>query len=546
MPPVITFLSRFLESSPLRHARFRRFYLGSISTALGYTMQSTVAAWLMTTLTPSALMVALVQTASTAPGLLFGLMAGVLADIVDRRRLVLFTQLVLLIATAALAAAALIGVVGPVLLLSLTFVIGLGFTLYMPAQQATSGDLVPRAELSSAVALSSIAMNLARAVGPALAGAAVAWLGSASALLVSAACFIMMMAALRGWQAAPRVIVGVPETLLSGLHSGLRFARHSPLLRAFILRNLSFTCCASALWALLPVVARDQFASGAGGFGTLLAAFGAGAVAGGSVMPSNLRRFSLNAVATAGVVLWAASVLLVALAPGMPVALLGACGAGVAWVSVLASLGAGIQSSVPAWVRARAVSMGLMAVQASLALGSLAWGALASAVGTRTALLSSAALTLALLALNRFVRISLGSEADVLPRGALPDLVVAVEPQPDDGPVLVQIEYRIALANQPAFLRAIHLLEAVRRRNGATSWRVFRDLEEPERFVERYIIASWAEYVRLRARLTLADQALQQHIEQLQRPDVPVRISRLLSVGREAADTEEPAPSAAR
>ena len=542
MPPRAAFLAGLFESSPLRHPRFRLFYVGSISTALGYTMQSTVAAWLMATLTPSALMVALVQTASTAPGLLFGLVAGVLADIVDRRRLVLFTQLVLLVATSALAAAAAADGLGPVLLLSLTFLIGLGFTLYMPAQQATSGDLVPRAELSTAVALSSIAMNLARAVGPALAGAAVAWFGSATALVVSGACYLVMMAALRGWQGAPRIIVGVPETLLSGLHSGLRYARHSPLLRAFIIRNLSFTCCASALWALLPVVARDQFGSGAGAFGTLLAAFGAGAVAGGSMMPRNLRRFSLDAVATAGVVLWAASVLLVAVAPTVWVALLGTCGAGVAWVSVLASLGAGIQSSVPAWVRARAVSMGLMAVQASLALGSTAWGALASAAGTRLALLASAALMVVLLGLNRFVRISLGSEADVLPRAALPDLAVAVEPQPEDGPVLVQLEYRIEPANHQAFLRAIHSLEAVRRRNGATSWRVFRDLEERDRFVERYIVASWAEYVRLRARLTLADQALQQLIEQLQRPDASVRISRLLGVGRGDAEADDPSP----
>lgn len=541
MPSSTDYLSRSFQSSPLRHARFRLFYLGAIGTALGYTMQSTVAAWLMATLTPSALMVALVQTASTMPGLLFGLLGGVLADIVDRRRLLLVTQIVLLAATAALAAATIGGALGPVSLLALTFLIGLGFTFYMPAQQATSGDLVPRAELPAAVALGAIAMNLARAVGPALAGAMAAWLGSASALVASAACFVVMMAALRGWQSAPRVIVGVPETLLSGLHSGLRYARHSPLLRALIVRNLSFTCCASALWALMPVIARDQFGSGAGGFGSLLAAFGAGAVAGGSAMPRNLRRFPLDAFATAGVILWVGSVLLLAVTPIITVALVGACGAGVAWVSVLASLSAGIQSSAPAWVRARAVSMGLVAVQASLALGSVAWGWLASVAGTQAALLGSAALMMVLLALNRVARISLGNEADVLPRVQLPDVAMAFEPQLDDGPVLVQIEYRVEQANQPAFLRAIYSVESVRRRNGATSWRIFRDLENRERFVERYIVASWAEYVRLRARLTIADQALQQRVEQLQRPQVPVRISRLLGVGPASAEAAGPA-----
>src|SRR4249920_1197405 len=190
MMPVLTALrARLLDDSPLRHATFRLFYLGSIGSALGYTMQATVAAWLMATLTPSALMVALVQTASTAPSLLFGLVAGTLADIVDRRRVVLFTQILLLASTVILAAATLAGMIGPVSLLLLTFLVGIGFTFYMPAQQALVNDLVPRMELPRAVALSAVAFNVARAVGPALAGAVAAWLGSGSAILVSSLAF---------------------------------------------------------------------------------------------------------------------------------------------------------------------------------------------------------------------------------------------------------------------------------------------------------------------------------------------------------------------
>src|SRR5437762_14162230 len=209
-------VSRLFESSPLRKRAFRRFYFGSVGAALGYTMQATIAAWLMATLTPSALMVALVQTASTAPTLLFGLFAGTLADIVDRRRLILVTQIGLLVATLLLGIAALAGVIGPASLLLLTFIVGTGFTFYLPAQQASINEMVPRAELARAVALGAVAFNVARAVGPALAGAVAAWLGSGSALIGSALFFVIMIVAMRKHKRRDIALPGVPERLLSG------------------------------------------------------------------------------------------------------------------------------------------------------------------------------------------------------------------------------------------------------------------------------------------------------------------------------------------
>jgi len=235
-------------------------------------------------------------------------------------------------------------------------------------------------------------------------------------------------------------------------------------------------------------------------------------------------------VVTSGVLLWTAATLLIAAADYTAVALAGALGAGVAWVCVLASLSAGTQSTAPAWVRARAVAMNLVAVQASLALGSVLWGAVASAAGTRVALAASAALLFLLHLVNRGVQVRMGTEADVTPGVQLPDLAIAVEPLPDDGPVLIQIEYRIAPENQEAFLRAIHAVARVRRRNGASSWRVFRDLGEDGLFVERFVIASWAEYVRLRTRMTVADRKLQDRVEELQRPDTTLRVSRLIGI----------------
>jgi len=534
-----TFLNESLASSPLRLAPFRRFYVGSIGTAIGYTMQATVAAWLMATLTPSALMVALVQTASTAPSLLFGLFAGSLADIVDRRRVILSTQFVLLAASTLLGAATLAGWIGPAARLAITFLIGAGFTFYLPASSATINDLVGRADLPRAVALGAVAFNVARAVGPALAGAIAAAIGTGNALLVSAAMFVPMIVSMQRRPKRERPLPGIPETILSGVQSGLRYARHSSAMRSLIIINLSFAVCASAFWALLPVIARDQLGLGAGGYGLLSAGFGIGAVAGALSIPRLLAHKSVSSVVALGTVLWTVATILVATAHLTILALVGAFCCGMAWVSVFASLSAATQSSAPAWVRARAVAMNLVAVQASLAIGSAFWGAIASATDTRTALgVSAAALVVALL-VNRRRRVRMGEEADVTPSHHLPEVAMIAEPLPDDGPVLIQIEYQIEPANRPAFLRAIHAVEPTRRRNGAASWRVYRDLGADGRFVERYIITSWSEYVRLRTRMTVTDRKIQDRVSELQQKDVPIRVSRLLGVNeREFLESE--------
>ncbi len=493
-------------------------------------MQATVAAWLMATLTPSALMVALVQTASTAPSLLFGLLAGALADIVERRRVVLTTLIVLFVATAGLGIATLLGWIGPLTLLALTFIIGAGFTFYLPAQQASVNDLVARQDIPRAVALGAVAFNLARAVGPAMAGAIAAWVGTGNASIASACFFLVTIMTVKSWKKVAPALPGVPERLFSAVRSGLRYARHSPLMRALLIRNLSFSLCASVLWALLPVIARDQLSLGAGGFGLLSAGFGTGAVIGALMITRQIQRLSLNTVVNASILLWIAATLLIASTSVTVVALAGMFGTGAAWVGVFASLSSGTQSAAPAWVRARAVAMNLVAVQASLALGSAIWGSLASLFDIRTALAASAGVMFFLLILNRDVRVRLGNDAEVTPGAPLPELALAVPPLPDDGPVLIQVEYRIAAENVTAFLHAIHAIERTRRRNGAEDWRVFRDIGEQDCFVERYIISSWAEYVRQRSRMTVTDRELQERVVKLQRSNVQVRVSRLIGI----------------
>jgi MFS family permease len=527
---LVALVKERLATSPLRHPPFRAFYAGSIGTAAAYTMQATVAAWLMATLTPSELMVALVQTASTIPTLLFGLGAGALADLVDRRRVILATHVLLLAVTVVLGGAALAGRIDPTTLLVLTFLIGAGFTFYLPAAQASVNDLVTRSELPRAIALGAVAFNVARAVGPALAGALAAWIGTGSALVVAAVFFVPMIVAMRAAKPREFALPGIPETLFAGIRSGLRYVRHSPAMRSLIIRNLGFSTCASALWALLPLIARDQLGMGAGGYGLLFATFGIGAVAGALAIPGQLGRRSLNAVVAFGGVLWALATLLVAITDRPWLALIGTFGAGMAWVTVLASLSAGTQSTAPAWVRARAVAMGLVATQTSLALGSAVWGAIATVAGTRYALMLSAFIAVVLHLLSRRIRVHMGTEADVTTGVRLPDLAVTYEPSPDDGPVLIQIDYQIRPEQRESFLRAVHAVEPSRRRNGAESWRVFRDLGEEGRYVERFIVASWAEFVRLRTRMTVADRELADRVALHQQPGVPIRISRFLGI----------------
>ncbi|MEP7084800.1 MAG: MFS transporter, partial [Betaproteobacteria bacterium] len=528
-------VARQFESSPLRHGQFRMFYFGTIAAALGYMMQTTIAAWVMATLTPSALMVALVQTASTAPALIVGLVAGTMADLVDRRKLIIVNMIVLSAATLVLGALTLFDLINPVLLLLVTFVVGAAFTFYMPAQSASVNELVGREELPRAIALNAVAYNVARAIGPALAGAIAAALGSGSAMLLSAAAFALMIVAVRTWKVHARPLPGVPETLLSGVMSGIRYARHSVAMRTLIIRSLIFTICASALWALLPVIARDQLHLDAGGFGVLLGGFGVGAVVGALAVPGQLKAKPLNAVVTSGVILWMVATVLIAATEYTALALLGTGCAGMAWVSVHASLSAGLQSTAPGWVRARAVAIGLIAVQASMALGSVLWGSLASALGTHIALGISAAALIVLHMLNRGVTVRMGSEADVTPGTQLPTLTFADQPEPDDGPVLIQIEYLIERERRADFMRAVEKAEPTRLRNGATSWRVFRDLAEEGRFVERYVLASWGEYVRLRNRMTMADRKIQEQVDAHQKEGVPIRVSRLIGINERDA-----------
>ena len=514
----------------LGYPAYRRVFSGALSMSIGYTTISTLAAWLMASLTPSAMMVALVQTATTLPALAFGLLAGAMADTLDRRGVLLATQILLLLASIAVGSLTLLGTMSPALLLGSVFVLGSGFVVALPALQAIVNDLVPHRQLPSATALTATAFSASRIVGPALAAAAAAYLGSGWALLGSAAFFLVMIAALHGWQSAAPGIPGLPERLFASVRSGLRYTRHTPEIRTLLAHYSSFGFCAASLLALLPVLARDQFGFGAMGFGMLSACFGAGAVGGAQTTPHLLRKGRIHAAIATGTIVSASGILITAATAMTAGAIAGTVLAGFGWGCVFAALSAGIQNTAPAWVRARAVSVGMVASQAAMAAGSAVWGAIASLAEARVALMASVLLTLALLALKRRGRLFLKDEADVKAGVHLPELSFDQEPGPEDGPVLIQIEYAIDAENEQEFLQLIRSMEPIRRRNGARDWHIFRDLEMAGRFIERFVVHSWAEYMRLRARTTETERALGAGVARTQRAGVPVIISRLIAI----------------
>jgi len=495
--------------SPLAHAVFRALWLASCVSNVGTWMHDASAAWLMTGLAPSPLMVSLMQTATSLPFFLLALPAGALADIVDRRRLLLATQAWMLLVATLLGVCTVAGRTGPTLLLALTFAMGLGNALNAPAWQATTPDLVPREELAAAVALGGVSVNVARAVGPALGGLLVAALGAGWVFLLNAASFLGVVVVLARWQReVPPHSRLPPEDVPGAMRAGVRYVRHSAPFRAVLARTIAFVVPASALWALLPLFARRGLGLSATGYGLLLGCLGAGALVGAAILPRIRERLTSDRLVLAGAAVFAVVSAVLALARVPLVAAGGLFVGGVAWMGAMSTLSVAAQNAVPAWVRARALAVGLLAVQGSLAAGSLLWGVVATHSDIPTALVAGAAMLLVgAVAARRFALHGL-SNLDLRPdpRWSLPQ--TAYQLDGDEGPVLVTVEYQVDPATTEEFLQAMRRLEPVRRRDGAIRWDIYRDTEDPNRWLEVFVVESWLEHLRQHERVTAADRVL--------------------------------------
>ena len=508
--------------SPLRHRALRALWLSGGIFFIGNAMHNMAASWLMIELTGSAFLAALVQTASFLPMFLLSLPAGVLADTVDRRRLMLRTQRVYAAVALLLTAMAFSRGVGPATLLLFTFVLGACTALQSPSWNSAVSDAVAREELPQAITLVAMAFNGARAIGPALAGAVFAWLGGGAVFALAVLSALAMSYTTRRHPPRPHPKGKLPaERLWGGMLAGLRYARHSPATFAQLVRTLAYSGLGSALWALLPVIAQ-QLGLGAAGFGLLMGCLGTGAVAAGFVIARLRTHLGLDALAAGCCLVFAGVMAIAALSTWHALVYAALVLGGAAWMAMMSTFNAATQTSAPPWVRARAASLHTLCALGSFALGSALWGAVSGLLGLTAALCIAAAAMVASIALARPFPLRMGAEKEVTLATPWEDLFVAHEPEFEAGPVAVEIAYRIQAEDAPQFLDAVQQLAVPRRRDGATFWRIYRDLGDPSCYVERFIVTSWADYLRQRTRATLADQELEAQARSFQMQGYPI------------------------
>jgi MFS family permease len=526
--------------APLSQPTFRALWLAVLVGNIGTWMHDVAAAWVMAERTGSALWVAAVQSATTLPVVLFALVAGTLADIVDRRKYLIATQLWMFCMATLLAVLAQAGQLQPWSLLALTFALGVGAAMAMPAQAAMTPELVPRAMLAPAVALNSAGMNIARSIGPALGGIVVAQFGAPWAFALNALTFLGVVVVLWRWQRAPSASLLPPEAFGAALRAGLRYAAHASVFQSVLVKSACFFLFASALPALLPIVVRTDLGAGSGTYGLLLGCIGIGALAGAVLLPRLRARMDRDRLVLLASLLCAVSLLGLAwLRPRallFPVMLLN----GLAWISVLSSLQIAAQTAVPAWVRARALSLYIVVFALGMASGSLVWGALAQQWSTSIALtIAAVGLVLVSLWSLRF-RLGAAEALDVAPSAHWPEPLVAGAPENDRGPVLVTVEYRIALADRVTFLERMRALGQSRRRDGAVQWGVMEDAQQPGVYLEYFLVASWLEHLRQHQRVTGEEHRLQDMLRRMHEGETPPQVRHFIG-GAPGAQTVSPA-----
>ena len=509
--------------SPLRIPVFRALWIATVVSNIGTWMHDVGAGWMMTTLTDSPVMVAMVQTATTLPIFLLAMSAGALSDILDRRRYILVMQVWMTAVAALLAVLTFGGLSSAWVLLLLTFALGVGQAMMLPAWAAITPELVPRSELKQAIALNSMGINVARAIGPALAGGIIAVSGSGAVFALNALSFCGVMVVLYRWQRTPVVSELPAERFFGALRAGMRYARHSSALHAALIRGGGFFLFASAAWALLPLVAKGMVNGGPQAYGLLLASLGGGAVGGALLLPRIQSRYSSDVLVAATTLLYAATMLVLAIEHRLLPLCLAMAAAGVAWISVLSSLRVAAQLSLPDWVRARGLSVFMTVFMGSMALGSLLWGKVAALSDISVALLVASAGSVVSVIVTWRWKLADIEGLDLTPSMHWPAPLVHEGVEVDQGPVLITIEYQVRQGCRAEFLKALSRLAPSRLRDGGYGWGVYEDTEKANCFIESFHADSWLEHLRQHERVTADDRQLQQKVEsQLQEGSQPL------------------------
>ena len=499
--------------APFQHRVFIILWVATVVSNVGGWMYSAASSWLMTSLDAKPLTVSLVQAANALPMFLFAVPAGALADIIDKRRFIIVLEILITIVSAIFAALVSADLVSPVTLLLFTFLISLFGALEAPAWQSIVPQLVPKQDLAPAIAANSVGINISRAIGPAIGGVIIIGFGIAAPFWLNAISNLGVIGVLLWWRSPQKRRDSMPaERFTSAIRTGFRYMRHNRRLRATLARAVGFFLFASAYWALLPLVARNQIAGGPELYGALLGAIGVGAVGAAFGLPWLKAKIGADLLVAAGEVGTAATLVLFGLAREPILALTASFIAGISWIAVLATLNVSAQFALPDWVRGRGLAMYVAVFFGTLTIGSVLWGQVAGMVGLPLAHFVAAGGALIAIPLTWRWKLHTGHGLDLTPSMHWPMPIVTQEVEGDRGPVLVTVEYRINPGDRQAFLTALETLSHGRRRDGAYSWGVFEDTAEDDRFLETFLVESWLEHLRQHKRVTNADRILQEKV----------------------------------
>ena len=501
--------------SPFQVRIFRQLWLANLVSMIGTWMNDVGAGWLMATLTDSPVMVAMIQTVGFLPSVFLALPAGALADIFDRRRYLIVVNIWMVLMAGTLGLLTVYGLTTAWSLLVCIFGLGIGSAMGMPAFAAVAPEVVPRRDLHHAIALNTMGMNVSRAIGPALAGVIVAQAGSGAVFLLNAASFIGVIFVYYRWQRVTLPSNLPAERFFSALKVGIRFCLNAPPLHSALIRSIGFFLFASALWALLPLIAKQLLRGGPGTFGILLGSIGIGAVIGALILPALRNRYSSDTLIAWYSIQYALAMAAIALVHNYAIAILAGGLCGMAWITVISCTQVAAQMALPDWVRSRGLAVMMMSMMGSMSLGSLLWGKVAEETSIPAALLVAALCTGLALVLTRRWPISKIDQMDLRPsrHWRMPD--VREEVTHNRSPVMVVIHYQVKPGNEQDFLLTINRLGRVRRRDGAYAWDILEDAVEPNHYIEYYLVESWLEHLRQRERITNTDKLVQEHLRTL-------------------------------
>jgi MFS family permease len=515
-------------AAPLRHPVFRRIWLASLVSNLGILIQGVGAAWAMTQMTSSADKVALVQTALMLPIMLIAMPAGAIADMHDRRVVAMVSLTIALVGATVLTVLAWLGLVTPNILLALCFVVGSGMALFGPAWQASVSEQVPAETLPAAVALNGISYNIARSFGPAIGGIVVATAGAVAAFAVNAVLYLPLMAVLFLWNRTHEPSRLPRERLNRAIVSGVRYIANSPSIRIVLIRTLVTGLIGGSVSALMPLVARDLLHGGAQTYGIMLGAFGMGAVFGALNIGEVRRRMSGEAAVRACAISMAGAIASVALSTNAILTAIALVLAGAVWMLAVALFNIGVQLSAPRWVAGRSLAAFQASIAGGIALGSWGWGHLTDIAGVEIALLVSAGLMLVSPLLGIWLRMPPVGARNEDATDVLADPEVRLSLTGRSGPLVVEIEYRVAQDSARAFHNVMQEVQLSRQRNGAYGWSIARDIADPELWTERYHCPTWLDYLRQRSRPTQSERALHQRAIDFHLGPDPIRVRRML------------------